>query len=150
MSIITKETRIKLKNGKYCILIEEIEPIYFPNEIWNMIKDFIINPKIKTFIKIISKEECKNLNIKNEYTCDISRHIDLKKLKIKMKLTKPIKKILVKDRDNYINISNKYLKYKEPIMAWNTDDGAYLSCLSYICGFYWVVERPIGTAVIVI
>lgn len=53
MSINFKLTPIKLKNGK-TFMLEEIDSVYFPDDVWNNIKSFLPRPVAKT-AKIIKK-----------------------------------------------------------------------------------------------
>lgn len=62
MSITYKFTPIKLQNGKTSLL-EEIDNVYFPDDLWNHIKSFLPRPvsKTATIIKALFKLRRKHM-----------------------------------------------------------------------------------------
>jgi len=79
MSIKYKFTPIKLKNGKTSLL-EEIDSIYFPDDVWNNIKSFLPRPVSKTAVIVknsIIKTKIERINrYTNLMELNIQKNID--------------------------------------------------------------------------
>jgi hypothetical protein len=146
------------KREKIEFIEEIIVSVKFPDGVWDIIKEFMIENLRKKFIHIISltnyhKYFCdysldfKKFYLDNNYLTDMTSYFDKAKIKKKLKLTTTIKYIVVRNihSHKFFNKSNKFLKYKYPVCSSCNFDGAKLHKPGY-----YALDYPVGDAFIVI
>ena len=150
MSITFKLTPIKLQNGKVSLL-EEIDSVYFPDDVWNNIKQYLLTK----LINVITKQEYKILILNSNsslffgteyFDCSWFVKKNKTKLRKQLKLTSSIHKIILKTKihPKFLNIANKLITYDTPVCC----DITHPTSFNYK-GFTssW---NPLGDAIIVI
>jgi hypothetical protein len=148
----------KNKKGEQIKLFEEkIVSITFPDDVWSVIKKFMIENLREKFIHIISLTDYHNnfceysldfekYYLDSNYLTDMTSYFDKAKIKKKLKLTTTIKYIVTRTihSSKFFNKSNKFLKYKSAVCSSGNFDGAKLSKYGY-----YAVDYPVGDAYIV-
>jgi len=153
------------KKGEKIEFIEEVMvSIKFPDGVWDIIKEFMIEDikiKLNKFIYTMNEASYKShlcykmskyseCGLKFGFT-NISQYVDLIKLQKKFNLNKKIIRIIVREKSakQYMNQPNKFIKYQVPLIADKSDAGSYYKYFNMLRQGSYLTNYPMGDAFIV-